>query len=48
MGDYSNDIVLLEAGIVHLKVCGSQTALQQFHDGFDLQDRPLRLGVIVM
>jgi hypothetical protein len=24
-----------------MKICGSQANLQQLHDGFDLQDRPL-------
>jgi hypothetical protein len=32
----------LEELIVHLKICSSQTNLQQFHDDFHLQDKPLR------
>jgi hypothetical protein len=39
---------LLEELVFHLKICGSQTNLQQFYDGFDLQDRPFYLCVIVM
>jgi hypothetical protein len=38
----------LEELVVHLKICGSQTNFQQFHDGFDLQDRWFRHIVIVM
>jgi hypothetical protein len=38
----------LEELIVHLKTYGSQTNLLQFHDGFDLQERPFRQCVIVM
>jgi hypothetical protein len=29
--------VLLEVLINHLKICGSHTNLQQFHNGFDQQ-----------
>jgi hypothetical protein len=39
---------LLEELVVHLKICGSQSNFQQFHDGFDLQDRPFRQCVIVI
>jgi hypothetical protein len=39
---------LLEELIIHLKICGSETDFQQFHDGFDLQDRLFRQCVIVM
>jgi hypothetical protein len=34
--------------LVHLKICGSQANNQQFHDAFDLQDRPFRRCVIVV
>jgi hypothetical protein len=45
---HSHAIFLLEELIVHLKICGSQTSLQQLHDGFDLQDRPFRQCVTVI
>jgi hypothetical protein len=38
----------LEELIIHLKICGSQTNFQQFHDGFDLQDRLFHKYVNVM
>jgi hypothetical protein len=38
----------LEKLLVHLKICGSQTNLQQLHDSFDLQDKLFRQCVIVM
>jgi hypothetical protein len=38
----------LENLFVHLKICGSQANLQQFHDGFDLQDSPSRQCIIVV
>jgi hypothetical protein len=41
-------VFLLEELTVHLKICGHHTIFQQFHDGFDLQDRMFRLCVIVM
>jgi hypothetical protein len=34
--------------LVHLKICGSQANIQQLHDGFDLQDKPVRQCVIVV
>jgi hypothetical protein len=34
--------------LVHLNICGSQTNLQQLHDGFDLQDRPFRQSIVVV
>jgi hypothetical protein len=39
---------LLEELIGHLKICGSQTNFQRFHDVFDLQDRFLCQCVIIM
>jgi hypothetical protein len=47
MGDktsHNHAIFLLE----ELKICGSQTNFQQFHDGLDLQDRPFHQCVIIM
>jgi hypothetical protein len=38
----------LEEIVVNLKIRGSQTDLQQFHDGFDLQDGPFRQFDIVV
>jgi hypothetical protein len=35
---HSHVIFLLEEIIIHLKVGGSQTNLQQFHEGFNLQN----------
>jgi hypothetical protein len=44
----SHVIFLLEELIIHLKLCGSQANLQQFHNGFGLQGRPFRESVIFM
>jgi hypothetical protein len=41
-------IFLLEELIVNLKICGSQTNFQQFHDGFNLRDRLFCQCVIIM
>jgi hypothetical protein len=51
MGDRaprSHVIFLLEELIVHLKLCGSQTNIQQFHNDFGLLGRTFRQNVIVM
>jgi hypothetical protein len=40
-------IFLLEEHI-HLKICGFQTNLQQFHNGFSLQGKLFGHSVIVM
>jgi hypothetical protein len=47
-GPHSHIILLLEELIVHLilAVCGSQTNLQQLHDGVHMKDRSA--SVIVM
>jgi hypothetical protein len=37
----------LEELINNLKICGSRTNFQQFHDGFGLQDRRFRQCVII-
>jgi hypothetical protein len=41
-------IFLLEELVVNLKIRDSQADLQQFHDGFDLQDREFRQFIIVV
>jgi hypothetical protein len=45
---HSHAIFLLEEVIIHLKICGSQTNFQQFHDGFNVQDRPFHQCVITL
>jgi hypothetical protein len=47
-GAHNHAIFLLEEVIIHLKICGSQTNLQQFHNGFSLQGRPFHHSVIVV
>jgi hypothetical protein len=37
---HNHAVFLMEEFIVHLKLCGSQTNLQQPHGGFDLRGRP--------
>jgi hypothetical protein len=39
---HRNAIFLVEVFIVHLKICGSQTNFQLFHNSIDLYERPFR------
>jgi hypothetical protein len=45
---HSRVIFLLEEFIIHLKVGGSQTNFQQFHEGFNLQNGLFCQCVIVV